>query len=151
MRLRGGFGTTCDAVYTGFVEIFHLGEWGAICDDDALAADVVCRQLGFPHGTPVRTRSVTGASIGDINNFSFLYTDYTSYDSVEEAEEPQERFWLSNVDCAGLEQELLACNVDPGFIDNNEGCSNPFRFTVACRMFPVAAALEDVSTPGAGA
>ncbi|XP_075227105.1 lysyl oxidase-like 2 isoform X2 [Lycorma delicatula] len=34
----------------GNVEIFHLGRWGSICDDefDEREADVVCRQLGFP-------------------------------------------------------------------------------------------------------
>ena len=62
MRLRGGFGTPCDPLHSGFVEIFHDGEWGRVCleafdynqePDDRLVADVACRQLGFPHGTLV--------------------------------------------------------------------------------------------------
>ena len=62
VRLRGGSGTPCDALHSGFVEIRHNGEWGRIClqpfesrDEpvDTLMADVACRQLGFPHGTLV--------------------------------------------------------------------------------------------------
>lgn len=61
VRLRGGFGTLCDPVHTGFVEVLNDSEWGSICTDradedsdaDRLVADVVCRQLGFPHGTRV--------------------------------------------------------------------------------------------------
>ena len=66
MRLVGGFGTLCDPLHSGFTEVFHDGEWGAIClepfsgstnpPEDRLVADVVCRQLGFPHGTLVIPR-----------------------------------------------------------------------------------------------
>eukprot|EP00892_Ulva_mutabilis_P007276 jgi/Ulvmu1/4920/UM202_0005.1 len=134
VRLRGGFGSICDPLYTGFVEVFHLEEWGAICTDseyeDFLVADVVCRQLGFPHGTVVDPVSPI---------------DYS-----DEAEEPQERFWLTNAQCRGVEEELLDCRLGQGFITNNQGCGgNPSRFTVACRAFAVSEALEDVSTPGA--
>lgn len=150
MRLQGGFGSPCSAIYTGFVEIFHEDEWGAICADglritDLLAADVVCRQLGFPHGTPVNP-----ASLEDRNTGSD-YLDY-GYFPADEAEEPQERFWLRDVQCRGPEERLLDCRLGEGFLSNNVGCNeSPSRFTVACRSFAVSEALEDVTTPEASA
>ena len=154
MRLRGGFGTPCDAVYSGFVEVYHFEEWGAICigDDvsDTLAADVVCRQLGFPHGTAVDPTTRTPSTAGGFAAapFGFGFGDY----STEEAEEPQDRFWLDQVSCSGTEEQLIECNLGGGFRSNNGGCTRrPTRFTVACRTFAVPEALEEVTTPGAGA
>ena len=154
VRLRGGFGTQCDPVHTGFIEIFHLGEWGAVCqpiqreDDDRLVADVVCRQLGYPHGTPVRPLS-NPADPPDSDNGDYTYTENEPV--TEEAEEPLGRFWLSQAACRGTEDELLDCDLGPGFRRGNAGCTSfPVRVTVACRTFPVPAALESVVTPGAG-
>ena len=152
MRLRGGFGTPCDAVYSGFVEIYHFGEWGAICngrdDNDHLAADVVCRQLGFPHGTVVDPMT---NQVDDYSSF-----DYGSEPSVEyeEAEEPQGRFWLDGVQCRGPEQRLVDCSLGKGLRRNNAGCGprrGRARLTIACRTFAVDAALENVTTAGARA
>lgn len=136
------------------MEIFHDGEWGAICngDDrfDRLTADVVCRQLGFPHGNPINPA-------GDVDPASLGYNDYgfLAYDPpVEEAEEPLGRFWLDRVSCNGPEQRLADCDLGAGFLGDAGGpCADSrsqIRFTVACRSFPVPAALEEVTTPGAG-
>eukprot|EP00892_Ulva_mutabilis_P007273 jgi/Ulvmu1/4918/UM202_0003.1 len=143
VRLRGGFGSPCDPVYTGFVEIFHLDEWGAICgvdpldyidstaNTDALQADVVCRQLGFPHGTMV---------------------DPTGNPYDEEEGEDLERYWLADVQCQGPELSLLECDIGQGFLAGNFGCDRGLpgvlRLAVACRTFPVVEALEEVVTPG---
>ena len=150
MRLRGGFGTPCDAVYSGFVEIFHQGEWGAICQiangPDRLVADVVCRQLGFPHGTVVAPYTIPP----DEQRVAERFGPYTPQE--EEAEESQERFWLNRVSCFGPEDKLVDCDRGAGFRTDNAGCrGRPLRFTVACRTFPVPEALESVTTPGAGA
>ena len=133
VRLRGGFGTPCDPVHTGFVEIFNAGEWGAICDVNDrrlkradILADVICRQLGFPHGTVIPD---------------------------EEAGEPQDRFWLVGRQalCLGPEERVVDCDLGSGFRNNNSGCmNNPPRLAVACRSFAVPEALEAVATPGAG-
>ena len=150
MRLREGFGTPCDPLHSGFVEVFHMGEWGAICTGREFAtdlvADVVCRQLGFPHGT-----SVDPSTSLPIDRTTYYYYYYSSPE-VDEAEEPQERFWLNEVTCRGPEAALLDCDLGQGFLSSNDPCSSdPSRFTVACRMFAVSEALEDVTTPGAGA
>ena len=153
MRLRGGFGTLCDPVYTGFVEVFHFDEWGAICTgdtpDDRLAADVVCRQLGFPHGTMVDALTITVQERIYNEYGGLLYDDYVT--EVEENLAPQDRFWLNVLDCRGPEDTILDCDLGQGFRADNAGCRSPVRLTVACRTFPVGAALEDDTTPGAGA
>eukprot|EP00892_Ulva_mutabilis_P004965 jgi/Ulvmu1/2840/UM144_0005.1 len=149
LRLQGGFGSPCDPVYTGFVEVFHLGEWGAICtgrfqgNSNLQVPDVVCRQLGFPHGTHVDPS--TNPPDRDPNERDDSYTA-----EPDEAEEPQERFWLSEASCRGPEAMLTECDLGQGFRRRNAGCTrNPSRLTVACRTFPVSEALEDVTTPGA--
>ena len=156
VRLRGGFGTPCDPVHTGFVEVFHFDEWGAICEGDdstdRLAADVICRQLGFPHGTLVDP--LTNPADRETTPNDYGGYDYSPYiPDEEEASEEQERFWLNRVQCRGPEEKLLDCDLGQGFRTNNGGCTGNrvVRLTVACRTFPVTEALEDVTTPGAGA
>ena len=112
---------------------------------DLLAADVVCRQLGFPHGTQVNPGSLPDGPVvnDDLDNASIL---------ADVADKPQERFWLRDVQCRGPEERLLDCRLGEGFLSNNAGCDeSPSRFTVACRTFAVSEALEDVTTPGARA
>ena len=163
MRLRGGFGSLCDPVHSGFIEVLHFGEWGSICTEqfsenvgeDNLVADVVCRQLGFPHGTrvdPLTARPPPPEQAPSPYS-SYYYSYYYDYGSAtEEAEEPVERFWLSEVTCSGPEGRLIDCDLGPGFRNNNAGCRfNPHRIHIACRQFPVVEALEAITTPGAGA
>ena len=164
VRLRGGFGTPCDPVHSGFIEVLHFGEWGSICTDrraedraeDNLVADVVCRQLGFPHGTridPLTAQAPPPMPEGAPSPYStYYYTYYYDYDTpTEEAEEPVDRFWLSSVTCNGPESQLVDCNLGPGFRNNNAGCRfRPHRIHIACRQFAVVEALEAVTTPGAG-
>ena len=155
MRLRGGFGSLCDPVHSGFIEVLHAGEWGSICTDESvenqgenrLVADVVCRQLGFPHGTRVDPLTAQPPSTEAPSPFNA-----DNRPPAEEAEEPVERFWLRDVACSGPEGRLVDCNLGQGFRNNNAGCSsNPHRIHAACRQFPVVEALEAITTPGAGA
>lgn len=155
VRLRGGFGSLCDDVYTGFVEVFNSGEWGAICDslavdvNERLAGDVVCRQLGFPHGTTIDSTT----NLPDPPPEEYTYIEFgvvPDYDIIDEAREPVERFWLNGVNCRGPEQRLIDCDLGQGFQQGNAGCEgSTLRLTVACRTFPIVEALENVTTPGA--
>eukprot|EP00892_Ulva_mutabilis_P007291 jgi/Ulvmu1/4934/UM204_0006.1 len=165
VRLRGGFGTLCDPIHTGFVEVLHFDEWGSICTDqfsenraeDNLVADVVCRQLGFPHGTrvdPLTARPPPPTPDPDVAPSpysSYYYGNYYDYSSItEEAEEPVDRFWLSSVMCNGPEGRLIDCDLGQGFRNNNAGCnSRPHRIHIACRQFPVVEALEEITSDGA--
>ena len=167
VRLRGGFGTLCDPVHSGFVEVLHFEEWGSICTDqraenraeDNLVADVVCRQLGFPHGTridPLTSRPPPSSPLGGeapSPYSTYYFPSYYDADYLtEEAEEPVDRFWLSEVTCSGPEERLIDCGLGEGFRNNNAGCrSSPHRIHIACRQFPVVEALEEVKTPDAGA
>lgn len=159
VRLRGGFGTLCDQVHTGFVEVFHDDEWGAICagtdPTGRLVGDVVCRQLGFPHGTMVDP-SVNPAGADRDIVVRYDYDNNFLLQDAEEAEEPVDRYWLETVSCRGSEDMLLDCELGNGLLDADDDDSECIRFrttrlTVACRMFPIIAALEAVTTPGAGA
>lgn len=150
VRLLGGFGSPCDPIHSGYVEVFHLDEWGAICidegDADVLTADVVCRQLGFPHGAVVDP--TTNPPDLEMGQYSYNYVD------VDEAEEPQGRFFLNSAMCRGSEARLVDCDLGDGLslLGMPAGCSGtPSRLTVACRTFAVSEALEDVTTPGARA
>ena len=162
VRLRGGFGTPCDPVYSGFIEVLFLNEWGSICTDqrsegfanDHLVADVVCRELGFPHGTRVNPLTASSTPAEDDAEIQYTTSDYAYYEDTvtEEAEEPVERYWLNSVTCAGPETALIECNLGEGFLQNNVGCqSQPHRLHIACRKFPVVEALEENTSPGAGA
>lgn len=162
VRLRGGFGTLCDPIHSGYVEILHLGEWGSICTDrraedaaqDRLVSDVVCRQLGFPHGTRVDPLTAREPPPNDTMKpyIADNYGNYYDYAlNVEEAEEAVDLFWLSDVACTGPEDRLTDCGLGQGF-RKNIGCAGiRHRLHVACREFPVLDALEEITTPGAGA
>ena len=67
----------------GRVEILYAGVWGAICNDlfNLTAANVVCRQLGYPGAVRV-------ASFGSHSN----------------------QIWLDDVRCIGNETSIVHCS-----------------------------------------
>ena len=99
-RLVGGSGNS-----QGRVEIYHDGKWGTICDDswDNVDAWVVCKSLGFVNGATAKTDAYFGEGSGDI--------------------------WLTNVNCAGTESNLLQCN-HPGL--GIENCDHREDAGVIC-------------------
>lgn len=84
---------------SGYLEIFHEGEWRGVCDDGFTAtnAEVVCRQLGMSGGE-FTTVSGSGA------------------------------FWLDDVTCSGIEFELSECGF-PGWGEHNCGASEHLLVT----------------------
>lgn len=173
MRLVDGFGTPCDPLYTGVVEIFHAGEWGAICVEvgaarvpiDLLAADTVCRQLGFPHGTIVSTLNPRGVILSE---YAYFYPNDADVSDLEESESSG-RVWLHRLQCSGGEEQVLDClRGPPQFFNDRDTCINfrdkyndyydyddytgeTVRMEVACRQFAVEEAAETNFTSGAGA
>lgn len=83
VRLVGGRSTA-----EGNVEIFHMGKWGSVCDDewDLREAHVVCRQLGFDKAN--------------------LATDNSQYGLG------RKRVWMDNLYCVGDEKNITDCQFD---------------------------------------
>ncbi|XP_077184239.1 galectin-3-binding protein [Paroedura picta] len=80
----------------GRVEIFYAGQWGTICDDnwDMADANVVCRSLGFPGATEVKTSAAFGEGSGPIV--------------------------LDDITCIGTETSLTQCT-SGGWLNHNCG------------------------------
>eukprot|EP00058_Branchiostoma_floridae_P007110 XP_002592598.1 hypothetical protein BRAFLDRAFT_68921 [Branchiostoma floridae] len=70
----------------GRVEVYHDGQWGAVCDDafDISDAHVVCRQLGYTGAAEARTEAAFGMGSGQI--------------------------WLDNLACGGSETNIEHCS-----------------------------------------
>lgn len=170
IRLVDGLGTPCDPLYTGTVEIFHAGEWGTICVSvgaqrvpiDLLAADTVCRQLGFPHGTIVSSLDPRADVIID---YGYNYPFDTDVAYLVESE-VSSRVWLNELECFGVEEKVLDCILSPPqFVTSTvRNCPDSrskyetydydgqnIRLEVACRQFAVEEAAESIVTPEAGA
>lgn len=136
VRLANGTGTACDDLHSGVVEVYDAAAdaWGAICTaatpDDRLAADVICRQLGFPHGTLEMPRAGGTGGVAGVGGFV-----------------------IGDVACRGVEERIGECRIAPERAGGSgSACMRKAaRLRVACRKFPVAEALESVVTPGAGA
>ncbi|KAJ4451007.1 hypothetical protein ANN_02443 [Periplaneta americana] len=74
--------------YKRNVEIYHMGKWGSVCDDewDMREASVVCRQLGYERPYRVTHSSMFGPA--------------------------RRRFWMDNLYCSGDEKDLSHCRFD---------------------------------------
>eukprot|EP00892_Ulva_mutabilis_P003255 jgi/Ulvmu1/1300/UM011_0026.1 len=128
VRLVGGVGTLCDAVHSGVVEVFHQTDFGGLCGSGPVAADVVCRQLGFAHGEELDTHG------------SADY-DYSPDDSPT----TPTLAWADVPSCRGLEASILGCA--PEFEAARVACERPLQ--VACRSFSIPDLGEGNTTPGA--
>lgn len=105
----------------GNVEIFHLGKWGSICDDewDIREATVVCRELGFDDVARGTHNSLFGPA--------------------------RYPFWMDNMYCSGGEKNLTDCRFD-GWGTND--CQESEAAGVVCKNGPGLRRLieEEVTT-----
>ncbi|XP_067007855.2 lysyl oxidase homolog 2 [Anabrus simplex] len=94
--------------HEGNVEIFHMGKWGSVCDDewDIRDADVVCRQLGFKGAVDATHNSHFGPT-------------------------RPSRFWMDNLYCSGEEARLDECRFD-GW--GHSDCSKDEAAGVVCKQ-----------------
>ncbi len=90
----------------GRVEVFHNGNWGAVCDRgwDINDASVVCKELGFPAAMHAMPRSFFGTENINVS--------------------------LTNLQCTGREASLLLCPHD-GW-GNHDNCTAQEFASVAC-------------------
>ncbi|XP_022087751.1 deleted in malignant brain tumors 1 protein-like [Acanthaster planci] len=102
VRLAGG-----DVPNAGRVELYHLGAWGTVCDDewDIDDAEVVCRQLGFYGALASLGSARFGPGSGDI--------------------------LLDNLECVGLESDLFEC---PHLGVGNHDCHHGEDAGVVCNV-----------------
>ncbi|XP_075122057.1 macrophage scavenger receptor types I and II [Leptodactylus fuscus] len=80
VRLVGG-----SSPNLGRVEVFYLGEWGTVCDDqwDLNDAKVVCRMLGYSGASRIYSNQLFGSGTG--------------------------RIWMDDVQCLGYETSITHC------------------------------------------
>ena len=90
----------------GRVEIFLLGQWGTVCDNnwDLADATVVCLQLGFLRAVGAPTSATFGAGSGPS--------------------------WFSNVGCVGTELTLTECS--KSLFSLGSACSHSRDVGVVC-------------------
>lgn len=83
IRLVGGHSSS-----EGNVEIYHVGKWGTVCDDewDMREANLVCRTLGFPRAAKTTHNSEFGRG--------------------------RRIIWMDNIYCKGGEKSLVECQFD---------------------------------------
>ena len=111
VRLTGGMSEHNGTV--GFVEIYHNGRWGSVCDDmfDSNAAQVVCRQLG--HGYSALAVVLSSSSSSGLLTRQGIAS----------------RIWLDSVSCTGREVELSECGHDSWGVND---CSRSEDVAVSC-------------------
>jgi len=90
----------------GRVEVYHSGQWGAVCDDDwdINDANVVCRELGFSRASGAPSQAKYGQGSGTI--------------------------WMDDVNCQGDEAFLQECAHDADTSD----CSHSQDASVECEV-----------------
>ncbi|KAJ8306645.1 hypothetical protein KUTeg_017190, partial [Tegillarca granosa] len=97
---------------SGRVEVLHEGRWGTVCDDGFRDSEamVVCRMLGFQHGTPY-SQATYGRGTGEI--------------------------WIDEINCSGSETNIDQCGHyawGTGDCDHSEdasvSCTQPIGSTV---------------------
>ncbi|GFY74070.1 lysyl oxidase homolog 3 [Trichonephila inaurata madagascariensis] len=112
IRLVGGKNTR-----EGNVEIFHLGIWGSICDDewDITEANIACKILGFAKATRATSNSEFGKG--------------------------KKKIWMDNLYCQGHEKSFQECRFDGWGIHD---CAGSEAAGVECELAKNDTKLESL-------
>lgn len=99
LRLR--YGTS---PYDGRLEIFHDGQWGAVCDDlfSKAVANVACNQLGF--GKAISYKCCSNIKANNTAGYKLL-----TFDGL---------YWLDNLICKKGAKKLTQCRHNGWGINN---------------------------------
>ena len=92
---------------SGILEVYLYGAWGTVCRSgfDQAAANVACRELGYPGGGLVLSSSITfGSGTGPV--------------------------WLDSTGCHGDEATLSACMVEIG--GGASSCTHAEDVNIVC-------------------
>ena len=92
---------------SGILEVYLYGAWGTVCRSgfDQAAANVACRELGYPGGGLVLSSSITfGSGTGPV--------------------------WLDSTGCHGDEETLSACMVEIG--GGASSCTHAEDVNIVC-------------------
>jgi hypothetical protein len=126
LRLQG------DHPMEGTLQIYHDGQWGAVCGGEwnAPNAEVACRQLGYGdastmgQGTLFTGRHSRPMFSGDV--------DFT-YDEIDQAEQARRGLaWIDVVECRGSEARLADCTFRGWGISPHTRCDG---VTLRCTGF----------------
>nr|XP_034316959.1 deleted in malignant brain tumors 1 protein-like isoform X6 [Crassostrea gigas] len=104
VRLVGGM-----TEYEGRLEVYYLGRWGTVCDDDLndKLSVVVCRSLGLPWNA---SKAYGGAAYGQGSG----------------------SIWLDNVNCMGSETGIKECSHNPW---GSHDCNHGEDVSISCLPF----------------
>jgi lysyl oxidase-like protein 2/3/4 len=104
----------------GNLEIYHLGIWGSVCDDewDKSEAQIVCKKLGFP--------GAIAATHGSRYGYGLSTT------------------WMDNMYCYGTEEHITDCRFDGWGIHD---CDRSEAAGVRCKPLPPPTTTTTTTTP----
>lgn len=114
----------------GRLEVYYLGQWGTVCDDnwDATDAAVACRELGY---ASVGTESTSDIPDGAPSQLTILDMLDCTGSETRLSNCPHNGF--GNEDCDHTEDVKLACSTEGLFRMRTSCATYPCMWSDSCR------------------